>query len=85
MHRDPLSLRGPAGGASTLGLAFRPVTQTSGGLAPFPDRPERARRDPLEAARTDAASADPAGLPQAPAQVLPAVPPRAAAGVRPPS
>ncbi|WSK84632.1 hypothetical protein OG816_01885 [Streptomyces sp. NBC_00073] len=84
LYEDLLPLQGLAGGASSLSLVFRPVAQTPGELARFLDRPERARRHYLEAARVaaawdsplwaDAAQTGLAGLPPAPALVLPAVP-----------
>ncbi|MFE2876456.1 ATP-binding protein [Streptomyces roseus] len=55
VYQDLLPLRGLAGGASSLSLAFRPVAQTLGELARFLDRPEPARRHFLEAAGVAAA------------------------------
>ncbi|MFJ3171954.1 ATP-binding protein [Streptomyces roseus] len=55
VYQDLLPLRGLAGGASSLSLAFRPVAQSLGELARFLDRPEEARRHFLEAMRVAAA------------------------------
>lgn len=61
LYEDLLPLQGLAGGASSLSLVFRPVAQTPGELARFLDRPERARRHYLEAARVAAAWDSPSG------------------------